>query len=154
MKDIKYTSSADDIIGYRDSKIAQNENNDCWVRALASAFEKPYDEAHEYVAKAFNRRPKHGTQNVITKMRALNNTLFGVEVTELESKELSTYYSLYGQVVTRMMTVGTFIKTYPTGTYILLVRGHAFTIKNGVVVGNSSDATKLKVRVMVAWKVK
>ena len=41
------------------------------------------------------------------------------------------------------MTVGTFIKKYPEGTFFIIVKGHAFTIKNGVVIGNYEDALKL-----------
>jgi hypothetical protein len=52
------------------------------------------------------------------------------------------------------MTTGTFIKNYPVGRYLVVVRGHAFSIINGEVVGNVEDA-KMKKRVIVsAFKVK
>ena len=51
------------------------------------------------------------------------------------------------------MTVGTFIKKYPVGTYVLTVRQHAFTIKNGVVIGNLSDSRQKRKIVEYAWKV-
>jgi hypothetical protein len=34
-----------------------------------------------------------------------------------------------------------------------MVKGHTFTIKNGVVYGNESDSKKLKVGVIAAWEV-
>ena len=52
-----------------------------------------------------------------------------------------------GQVVKRNMTTGTFIKNNPVGNYLVVVRGHAFSIIDGKVVGNSSDA-KMKKRVI------
>jgi hypothetical protein len=51
------------------------------------------------------------------------------------------------------MTVGTFVKEYDKGTYILRVSGHAFTIKDGSVIGNPNDATQLRKVVKNAWKI-
>jgi hypothetical protein len=59
-----------------------------------------------------------------------------------------------GQKVKRDMTVGTFIKNNPTGTFFILVRGHAFTIKNGVVIGNAEDAIKKRKVVRCAFEIK
>ena len=55
---------------------------------------------------------------------------------------------------TRKMTVGTFIKQNPTGTFFMLVSGHAFTIKDGVVIGNYNDAQQKKKHLKYAWQVK
>ena len=58
-----------------------------------------------------------------------------------------------GNDVSRI-TVGTFIKMYPKGTFILSVRNHSFTIKNGGVVGgNISDSIKMRVIVKRAWEI-
>jgi hypothetical protein len=51
------------------------------------------------------------------------------------------------------MTTGTFIKKYPVGKYLVVVRGHAFSIIDGQVVGNASDATMKKRVINFAWKV-
>jgi hypothetical protein len=51
------------------------------------------------------------------------------------------------------MTVGTFVKLYDKGTYILRVSGHAFTIKDGSVIGNPEDATKLRKVIKNCWRV-
>ena len=42
------------------------------------------------------------------------------------------------------MTVGTFVKLYDKGTYIIRVTGHAFTIKDGTVIGNPKDAEQIR----------
>jgi hydrogenase maturation factor len=52
-----------------------------------------------------------------------------------------------GQTVKRKMTTGTFIKKYSVGKYLVVVRGHAFSIIDGNVVGNQEDA-KMKKRVI------
>jgi hypothetical protein len=51
------------------------------------------------------------------------------------------------------MSVGTFVKEYDKGTYIIRVSGHAFTIKDGWVIGNPNDATQLRKVVKNAWKI-
>ncbi len=58
-----------------------------------------------------------------------------------------------GQIVKRNMTTGTFIKKYPVGKYLVVVRGHAFSIINGQVVGNTGDATMKKRVILYSWKV-
>jgi hypothetical protein len=52
------------------------------------------------------------------------------------------------------MTVGTFIKQNPTGTFFVLVTQHAFTIKDGVVIGNPEDAVKTKKIMRTAFQIK
>ena len=52
------------------------------------------------------------------------------------------------------MTVGTFVKQNPKGTFFVLVRRHAFTIKDGVVIGNPEDATKIKRPMRCAFEIK
>jgi hypothetical protein len=51
------------------------------------------------------------------------------------------------------MTVGTFVKEYDKGTYIVRVSGHAFTIKDGSVIGNPNDAEQIRKVVKNAWKI-
>jgi hypothetical protein len=52
------------------------------------------------------------------------------------------------------MTVGTFIKQNPKGTFFVLVRQHAFTIKDGVVIGNYEDAVKTKKIMRCAFEIR
>jgi hypothetical protein len=52
------------------------------------------------------------------------------------------------------MTVGTFIKKNPVGTFFILVKGHAFTIKDGVVIGNYEDAQKPRRVMLDAFEIK
>jgi hypothetical protein len=59
-----------------------------------------------------------------------------------------------GQIVKRNMTTGTFIKKYPKGRYLVVVRGHAFSIIDGVVVGNTEDSKMKKRVILYSWEVK
>ena len=53
----------------------------------------------------------------------------------------------------KVYTVGRFIEDYSQGTYYVLVKGHAFTIINGVVFGNWGDAQMLKRTIYNVWKI-
>jgi hypothetical protein len=59
-----------------------------------------------------------------------------------------------GETKMRKMTVGTFIKKNPKGTFFVLVKGHAFTIKDGVVIGNYEDSVKTKRPMRCAFEIK
>ena len=50
-------------------------------------------------------------------------------------------------------SIGKFIKDNPIGTFLVSVRGHAFTIKNGVVIGNVEDAIKTRKVLQSIWKI-
>jgi hypothetical protein len=147
---IPYTSTSLAIKGYADSPLAKSERADCVVRAIASAFDLEYDKAHQWVAKTFNRKPKKGTFGFPTKMNlmSINNTRFNYKRTKtIDAKYLTTNNGK------SKMTVGTFAKEYNTGTYIIRVTRHAFTIKDGSVIGNPEDATALRKIIKNAWKI-
>ena len=161
---LPYEKKSDAIKGYVDSKIAKGEKNDCVVRAFASSFEIPYDEAHSFVSKFFNRQPRKGTyltsyklvQMADKKMVINNKTVntMGSRNNNHMFRSLDYDVKVKGVVKKRRMTVGKFVKDNPKGTFFILVRGHAFTIKNGSVIGNWSDAEKLRTRVVTAFEIK
>ncbi len=147
---IPYTATSLAIKGYLDSKIAQSERADCVVRAIASAYDIPYDKAHGWVATTFGRKPKRGTYGFPTGMNRMsdNKTRLNYKKTKtIDSTALTT-----GGGKSKM-TVGTFAKLYDKGTYIIRVTGHAFTIKDGSVIGNPNDATQLRKIIKNAWKI-
>jgi hypothetical protein len=53
----------------------------------------------------------------------------------------------------RNMTTFQFLRKYPKGTYMVTVSGHAFTINDGVVIGNHEDVLKTKRVILHAWEV-
>ena len=69
-------------------------------------------------------------------------------------KKLVMRYKCYGQIVEREMTFKSFVRNYPEGTYIIIVKNHAFCLRDGVVIGgNVEDTQALKKRIHSAFKV-
>jgi hypothetical protein len=156
--EIKYIPTKEAIIGYSDSTIAKTESNDCVVRAIASSFEMSYDESHNFVAKIWFRKNREGTKNFVVGMRHMVDNKIPINGKSFSNLGDSHGHMKYdvkskGQIVKRNMTTGTFIKKYPVGKYLVVVRGHAFSIIDGQVVGNTSDATMKKRVINFAWKV-
>jgi hypothetical protein len=125
----------------------QGETNDCTVKALAVSLDIPYDQAYLYAMRSFNRRRNTGPTPNVLKRAFSSDKAF----TELQSKALkTTYKQVDGRMLDREMTIGTFVKTYPSGTYYVVVSRHALVIKNGIVYDHSD---KPKRRIKLAWKV-
>ena len=156
--ELKYISTKDAIIGYSDSVIAKSETNDCVVRAISSAFEMHYDEAHQFVKVKFNRQNRKGTTFFVGGLRRMVDDKVKINGKSFETMgneygHVSYEVKVKGQMVKRNMTTGTFIKKYPVGKYLVVVRGHAFSIIDGAVVGNASDATMKKRVINNAFKI-
>lgn len=135
-----------------DSVIASSENNDCTVYAIASAFDMSYDEAHREVSERFNREKGKGAlRSKIMQGMTEGTTLNGKTVTKVITTPKNTY-KVYGNVVTRKVRLSSFVKANQEGTYVILTRGHALALKDGVVADNNSK-TKEKALVEVAFKV-
>jgi hypothetical protein len=156
--EIKYIPTREAIIGYSDSTIAKNETNDCVVRAISSSFEMHYDEAHQFVKVKFNRQNRKGTSFFVGGLRRMINDKIKINGKSFQTMgneygHVSYEVKVKGQMVKRNMTTGTFIKRYPVGKYLVVVRGHAFSIIDGQVVGNTSDATMKKRVICNAFKI-
>jgi hypothetical protein len=152
MEKLTYIKTSEAIEGYADSLIAKNEYNDCVVRAFASSIEMPYEKAHAFVTKTFKRKPKKGvpTFPLINWLKE-NYQIIGDKRTTFSKYESPcTYY----KERRFQMSVGKFAKLHPVGNYFLLVSGHAFTIKDGCVIGNVADAMKPRTIVQFAFKIK
>jgi hypothetical protein len=150
------TSSSSWIIGYSDSKIAKSETNDCVVRSFASAFKITYDEAHQFVTSKFNRKPRKGTGRFVTTMNNMSShsqNLWGKTLRRLGNGNTRNSMKFPDGDRMRNMTTFQFLKKYPKGTYMVMVSGHAFTISNGVVIGNHEDILKTKRVILQAWEV-
>jgi len=152
MKQLPYINRTEGIIGYSESSIAKSEKNDCFVRAVASSFDCPYDTAHAWVKEKFGRKDRKGTYSVACKMATMsslgqtfNNKSVKV-IDGLRKYDASTYKM-------KRTTVNQFIKKYPSGTFVMIVKGHAFTVKDGAVIGNTNDATSMKKIVHDAFQI-
>jgi len=179
---IKTLIASTSIKGYSNSKIAKTEHNDCSVRAIANAFNIEYDKAHKFLAEKYQRPNKRGVKSyswfsVNDKFSEEKTKLFGKKMVKIEYPEIevessrctrkSNWFSkgssytykkklkLYTKTGKKysQMTVGRFLKKYQKGTFILSVRAHTFTVKDGVVCGNYSDGKKMRVTVKKAWQI-
>ena len=156
--ELKYISTKDAIIGYSDSVIAKSETNDCAVRAISSAFQMHYDEAHQFVKVKFGRENRKGTRFFVGGLRRMVDDKVKINGKSFETMggqfaQMDYDVKVKGQIVKRKMTTGTFIKKYPVGKYLVVVSGHAFSIIDGAVVGNASDATMKKRVINNAFKI-
>ena len=143
----------------KNDKLAKHETNDCFVRAVMHAFDISYDEAHAFVTKQFGRQPGEGTCNphIVLRRMAINSmVLFDKYQLQYLGKNPLDAYSYYdpeilfnesypvyrtnenGEEVISYAgyTVGKFIQQHQTGTYIIIVAGHALTVKDGVLIDN------------------
>ena len=135
-----------EIKGYSNSRIAQKEDKDCFVRALAAGFEISYNDAHALAKERFNREDKKGTKNeyIISEMKkiqeeglVLGDVIAKVKV--LKGLDIKNRYKLYGELIDRKKTVKSFIKDHPKGNYIVTVSKHAFAIKDGKLIDNVGE---------------
>jgi hypothetical protein len=176
---VPFIDTSNAIKDYKNSLVAKSEDNDCVVRAFASVTNSTYDESHDYVKKTFGRKKGQGTPMFHIKMKNnVGKEILGSKYTILKNHTKTTYiktvkdkywgtvhkikttmdskyYPLitkYGKTRVSQMTVKSFLKEYDKGKYLIHVRGHAFAIIDGVVIGNYCDAKQLKARIVNAYK--
>ena len=121
----------------KESLIAAGEENDCTVYAVATAFGMEYDAAHKEVADRMKRQEGEGVsrKNILEALEE-GTVLNGKTVTRV-IKTPTKVYKVYGNTVPRQIRLSSFVKDYPEGTYLILTRGHALTLKDGVRSGRA-----------------
>jgi len=154
----EYISSTEFIKGAKESPLAKSECSDCVVRAIASAAEMDYDSAHQFVKEKFKRKNRKGTYGFgsIMNLMSKNGEKINGKSVEIISEQYNTmlyYVTVKGVKTLRNTTTSSFIKRYPKGTYVVTVNRHAFTIKDGVVIGNIEDGKKMKKHIQGVWKI-
>lgn len=109
------------------------------------------------------------TDSVITdiQLEQVTTSLFGtaVNVDQLQEgdivngktiaqviKKPTRVYKSYGKMVPRQIRLSSFIQNNNEGTYLILTREEALTVKDGTIVDNASE-TKTRALVEVAFKV-
>ena len=132
--------------------IASGEKNDCFVRAVANAFEIDYTQAHGFVKAKFNRKNRMGTKKVNSTLKKITDVsfeqsgqlnLFTDNTPSFTIKHLGDMPKVGGKLINKQYkhkkvayTVKAFAQRYNKGTHILLVHKHALVIKNGKLVDN------------------
>jgi hypothetical protein len=152
---MKSICSADHIIGYNESAIAKGERNDCVVRAIASTFKLEYNIAHKFVADEFSRQPRKGTFGTAIKLRTRDNIL-GTKYKTIPKEDLlypgSARHQMNGGKPTEI-TLNIFLERFPKGRYLVIVKRHAFSVIDGVVIGNLNDGERLRAKILFVIKV-
>ena len=157
-KVLDYNYASEVISNYKESVKAKNEKNDCFVRAVASASGSSYEAAHGFVKETFKRQDGQGTMFVDSTMLELEGKLqeFGqvkVRFEKLPKNKIKNTYKLYGELIDRQKTVKSFIKDNSRGTFVVLVSGHAFTIRDGVLIDNRGEEFRPTRKVQSAYRV-
>lgn len=156
---LPFIKSSTAVKGFNNSLLANSENNDCVVMSIASALDVSYEISHEFVKNTFNRKNGKGTVNFVEVFNRYlienNNELFNSIVAPMGTNQNSLAYivKVGNDYMLKNMTVHTFIKNNPIGTFIVVVSGHAFTIIDGIVIGNEEDSIKKKKIVYSAWEI-
>ncbi len=138
---MKYVN-AKEIIKSTDK--SSSEKNDCSVRAFTTALDINYDSAHTYLKETFKREDKKGCKNMNLTAKKLegetqkiNNVEF--DIISLPEDKITNNYKLHGEVIARKKTVKSFLRAFTKGIYLVLVSGHVFTIKNGLMIDNVGE---------------
>ena len=138
---MKYVN-AKEIIKSTDK--SSSEKNDCSVRAFTTALDVDYDAAHSYLKETFKREDKKGCKemNLTAKsiegnIQKIGNVEFELEV--LPEERVTNTYKLHGEIIARKKTVKSFLKDFTKGIYLVLVSGHVFTVKNGLMIDNVGE---------------
>ena len=129
----------------------KRETNDCVVCAVAFSFDMDYDTAHKFTSKIYKREKRKGVRAY--PFHRLNDVIVndGISFNGKTLRNIKTRRRSSGK--TRGITVGTFVKLHPVGSFLMSVRGHSFAIKDSIIHGNPEDYTKKRVIVERAWEV-
>jgi hydrogenase maturation factor len=114
------------------------ESNDCTVRATSLAINKPYTEVHKVFAEHGRRTGKGVTLA----------TLIGVllDITKNNMQIVASY-------TVKRQTLASFLKTHTKGRYVVVRRGHAFAVIDGVAHDAHSSCCTARSIVKYAYKV-
>ena len=70
-------------------------------------------------------------------IQKIGNVEFELEV--LPEERVTNTYKLHGEIIARKKTVKSFLKDFTKGIYLVLVSGHVFTVKNGLMIDNVGE---------------
>ena len=152
------------VIKSTDGNLPHLETNDCSVYAIANALSISYSEAHKIVQEQCGRQNKRGVMALqyMNYLLTIGTHVIGEEkaweVAPWNSRPIYKYSApkRIGKKtgLIRSMNVRQFCEMYPTGTFVVCVANHTFTIIDGTIIGNMKDGAKLKTEICFAVKIK
>lgn len=114
------------------------EHNDCTVIALANAAGLDYNAAHGLLTNGGRRVGRRFDMHGWLK----HQWLYAGKINGFSLCEKAVYF--------KMATIADFAKKYPRGRFIVIVRGHALAVVDGVVLDSVKRTTR---RVVIqAWE--
>jgi hypothetical protein len=147
--------------------LSRSENNDCVVRAVQHSFGVDYVDAHHFCETKLYRVSGQGTYTGIylPKIKQafgkkINRMGKDGRITREQKSKVEKWsndkqkYVVKREVVQVRYKVKDFVKKFSVGRYIVIVRGHAFALVDGEVIGNLNDSKRLTREVWSAYKVK
>lgn len=131
------------------SKLAQNESNDCVVRAFMVALDITYNQSHAWVKKYLKREDRKGTYtychltNILDKTKNKKKiTFYGKSPNKHMSFPTDKVISNPRYKKPTTYTVQSFMADHPTGRYFIIVERHALALVDGVLWGNPNEQFK------------
>lgn len=158
---LKGILSSNDIINYKDSKLCKGETNDCVVRAVACCFGIDYDTAHDITRKEMNRLNRKGVFDTSINQWVNSKPVLNGKTIIRVGKEKIVYSGSQRFVNEKNPTKGKqinivvrqMLENFTEGTFLVGVKGHVFTLRDGVIIGNSNDATRLRAKVTKMFQI-
>lgn len=116
-----------------------DERNDCTVRATSLALNKPYKEIHK-VYSDNGRKWGKGCD--------------GFTIERVIKHYVGSNYNKRSATVHGRITLARFLKDYPQGHWIVVRRGHAFAVIDGVAHDADISCCGSRCVILLAYKVK
>ena len=127
---------------YQEIATAYRETNDCTVRGLASLFDCSYGLAHRKLKKWGRPHRRGATCDTIEFAIEELSKITGKKVkVGGYPKLLASHARLYGQ---KLLTVNQFKKQHPKGVFLLSMRDHVATLRDGVLYDWTQEKGKRK----------
>lgn len=130
-------------------KSNSSETNDCTVRSFSEALDIPYDKAHSYIRIYGDRKPRKGInmKGFLDKYPIYKNkkieSVFDC-LKEPNQDKNGNYIKLSARALTLSFVLNDSLWS-EEGNYILLKRGHASCMKNGIIYDSWKMGDKTKI---------
>lgn len=130
------------------SELSKKENNDCVVRAFMCALNISYYQAHTWVKNELKRQDGKGTYTYAYAKNILGKTKNGKKIRFIGAHPSQNMKHAVGsdKVLANPKykkktgyTLKSFMEDNPVGNYVLIVKGHAVAVVNGVLFGNCNE---------------
>lgn len=142
-------------VQFIDTSNVSDESGSEFIRNITSATNGKFDDVSNQLNEKMGRKP--GTaispevfQLILSQLSQEKQHVSGHKVVPFD--QINTHYKNSGDVTTRSMTLGTFLKTHTTGTFLVAVRGMVVTVKDGVIHGSAKECQMIKSRIQRAFK--